>query len=108
MLERYPTSARGIFVAKARPEATRCPRHPANRRLARRLAVGGLCQAEPVTKRAILLFAALGIAWGIPYLLIKIAVAELDPAIGGVRAQRDRRPPAAAARDLPQAGARRC
>jgi drug/metabolite transporter (DMT)-like permease len=34
-----------------------------------------------VTKRAILLFAALGIAWGIPYLLIKIAVAELDPAM---------------------------
>jgi drug/metabolite transporter (DMT)-like permease len=34
-----------------------------------------------VSRRAIILFAALGIAWGIPYLLIKIAVAELDPAV---------------------------
>jgi len=34
-----------------------------------------------VTRRAIILFAALGIAWGIPYLLIKVAVAELDPAM---------------------------
>jgi drug/metabolite transporter (DMT)-like permease len=34
-----------------------------------------------VTRRAILLFAALGIAWGIPYLLIKIAVGELDPVV---------------------------
>jgi drug/metabolite transporter (DMT)-like permease len=34
-----------------------------------------------VTKRAVILFAALGIAWGIPYLLIKIAVDELDPAV---------------------------
>jgi len=32
-----------------------------------------------VTRRAIILFVALGIAWGIPYLLIKVAVAELDP-----------------------------
>jgi drug/metabolite transporter (DMT)-like permease len=32
-----------------------------------------------VTRRAIILFAALGIAWGIPYLLIKIAVGEVDP-----------------------------
>jgi drug/metabolite transporter (DMT)-like permease len=34
-----------------------------------------------VSRRAVLLFAALGIAWGIPYLLIKIAVGELDPAM---------------------------
>jgi drug/metabolite transporter (DMT)-like permease len=34
-----------------------------------------------VTRRAILLFAALGVAWGIPYLLIKIAVGELDPVV---------------------------
>jgi drug/metabolite transporter (DMT)-like permease len=34
-----------------------------------------------VNRRAILLFAALGIAWGIPYVLIKISVAELDPAM---------------------------
>ncbi len=32
-----------------------------------------------MTRRAIILFAALGIAWGIPYLLIKVAVAELEP-----------------------------
>jgi drug/metabolite transporter (DMT)-like permease len=32
-----------------------------------------------VTRRALILFVALGIAWGIPYLLIKVAVGELDP-----------------------------
>lgn len=32
----------------------------------------------PVSRRAAWLFIALGIAWGIPYLLIKIAVAELS------------------------------
>lgn len=32
-----------------------------------------------VTRRGLLLFAGLGIAWGIPYLFIKIAVGELDP-----------------------------
>lgn len=34
-----------------------------------------------MNRRAIFLFAALGIAWGIPYLLIKVSVAELDPAM---------------------------
>ena len=34
---------------------------------------------EPLGRRAVLLFAALGVIWGIPYLLIKIAVAELHP-----------------------------
>ncbi|CAN5276464.1 EamA family transporter [soil metagenome] len=34
-----------------------------------------------MTRRAIFLFAALGVAWGIPYLLIKVAVGELDPAV---------------------------
>lgn len=34
-----------------------------------------------MTRRAVILFAALSVAWGIPYLLIKIAVAELDPAM---------------------------
>lgn len=34
-----------------------------------------------MNRRAILLFAALGIAWGIPYLLIKISVAEFAPAM---------------------------
>ena len=34
-----------------------------------------------MSPRAILLFAALGLAWGIPYVLIKIAVGELDPAV---------------------------
>lgn len=32
-----------------------------------------------MTRRGIILFAALGIAWGIPYLFIKVAVGELDP-----------------------------
>jgi drug/metabolite transporter (DMT)-like permease len=34
-----------------------------------------------VTRRGILLFAALGLAWGIPYLFIKVAVGELEPAM---------------------------
>ena len=34
-----------------------------------------------MSRRAIFLFAALGVAWGIPYLLIKVAVAEIDPAM---------------------------
>lgn len=33
-----------------------------------------------MSRRGILLFAVLGIAWGIPYLLIKVAVQEVDPA----------------------------
>lgn len=32
-----------------------------------------------MTRRGLLLFAALGLAWGIPYLFIKVAVAELEP-----------------------------
>ena len=35
--------------------------------------------ADRPGRRAVLLLAALGVAWGIPYLLIKIAVAELHP-----------------------------
>jgi len=34
-----------------------------------------------VTRRGLILFAALGVAWGIPYLFIKIAVNELEPAM---------------------------
>ena len=34
-----------------------------------------------MTRRGVILFAALGIAWGIPYVFIKIAVSELDPAM---------------------------
>ena len=34
-----------------------------------------------MTRRGLLLFAALGLAWGIPYLFIKIAVSELEPAM---------------------------
>ena len=34
-----------------------------------------------MSRRGILLFAALGVAWGIPYLLIKVAVQEVDPAV---------------------------
>ncbi|RZS64581.1 drug/metabolite transporter (DMT)-like permease [Agromyces ramosus] len=43
--------------------------------------VGGSNQNERVTRRGLILFAALGIAWGIPYLFIKVAVSELDPAM---------------------------
>lgn len=32
-----------------------------------------------VTRRGVILFIALGIAWGIPYLFIKVAVSELEP-----------------------------
>ena len=34
-----------------------------------------------MTRRGLLLFAGLGIAWGVPYLFIKIAVGELEPAM---------------------------
>lgn len=34
-----------------------------------------------MTRRGLLLFALLGVAWGIPYLLIKIAVRQFDPAM---------------------------
>lgn len=34
-----------------------------------------------MSSRGIALFAAIGIIWGIPYLLIKVAVAELEPAM---------------------------
>src|SRR5690349_7787545 len=34
-----------------------------------------------VTRRGLILFTLLGVAWGIPYLLIKIAVGQLDPAM---------------------------
>ncbi len=34
-----------------------------------------------MTRRGVILFAALAIAWGIPYLLIKIAVGEIEPAM---------------------------
>lgn len=35
----------------------------------------------PVTRRGWLLFATLSVFWGIPYLFIRIAVAELDPVV---------------------------
>lgn len=38
-------------------------------------------QNRQVTRRGLILFAALGIAWGVPYLFIKVAVSELDPAM---------------------------
>ena len=34
-----------------------------------------------MTRRGFILFVLLGVAWGIPYLLIKIAVRQLDPAM---------------------------
>lgn len=42
--------------------------------------VGGVGHDDVVPRRAALLFLALGVAWGIPYLLIKVAVDELSPA----------------------------
>lgn len=43
--------------------------------------VSGVHQNEGVTRRGLILFAALGIAWGIPYLFIKVAVGELEPSM---------------------------
>jgi len=34
-----------------------------------------------MTKRAWLLFIALGVLWGMPYLLIRIAVSAVDPLV---------------------------
>ncbi|WP_394554533.1 DMT family transporter [Agromyces sp. MMS24-JH15] len=34
-----------------------------------------------MSRRGLILFAALGVAWGIPYLFIKVAVGELEPAM---------------------------
>jgi drug/metabolite transporter (DMT)-like permease len=42
---------------------------------------GGVRQDGRVTGRGVVLFASLAVAWGIPYLLIKVAVGELDPAM---------------------------
>jgi drug/metabolite transporter (DMT)-like permease len=39
-----------------------------------------LAEARPVTRRGRVLFVSLGVIWGLPYLLIKIAVRQLDPA----------------------------
>ena len=44
-----------------------------------------------MSRRAMLLFLTLGVAWGIPYLLIKVAVDELSPA--RARARPDRASP---------------
>jgi drug/metabolite transporter (DMT)-like permease len=35
----------------------------------------------PVTRRGVLLFATLSVVWGIPYLLIKVSVAEVEPVV---------------------------
>jgi drug/metabolite transporter (DMT)-like permease len=43
--------------------------------------VGGPEHDGQVTRRGLFLFVALGIAWGIPYLFIKVAVSELEPAM---------------------------
>src|SRR5690606_10273817 len=47
--------------------------------VARRPPWAGNQQNEQVTRRGLILFVSLGIAWGIPYLFIKVAVSELDP-----------------------------
>lgn len=40
-----------------------------------------LADHEDMDRRTALLFGALGFVWGIPYLLIKVSVEELDPAV---------------------------
>jgi drug/metabolite transporter (DMT)-like permease len=40
-----------------------------------------MLKTGPMSRRAAVLFVALGVAWGIPYLLIKIAVDELAPEV---------------------------
>jgi drug/metabolite transporter (DMT)-like permease len=47
--------------------------------VARQQTVGHDLQSDAVNRRASILFVALGLAWGIPYLLIKVAVEELAP-----------------------------
>lgn len=37
--------------------------------------------AEPMTRRGFWLFAALSVLWGIPYLLIRVAVRQIDPGV---------------------------
>jgi drug/metabolite transporter (DMT)-like permease len=38
-------------------------------------------ESDVMNRRAVVLFVALGVAWGIPYLLIKVAVGELSPVV---------------------------
>src|SRR5438309_1292183 len=38
-------------------------------------------QVPPMTRRGWILFAAMSIIWGVPYLLIKVAVGELSPVV---------------------------
>ena len=40
---------------------------------------------ELVSARGWALFAAMGVIWGIPYLLIKVAVAEVEPSVLATR-----------------------
>ena len=69
----------------------RAPQSALKRLTRRRLASFASCEAlcrssaqhvrvGAVTRRGWLLFAAMGLIWGIPYLLIKVAVGELQPA----------------------------
>ena len=47
-----------------------------------RLLTGPLtCQPRPVTRRGWYLFVAMAFIWGIPYLLIRVAVRQLEPAM---------------------------
>lgn len=41
--------------------------------------MSGHLRSEPVSRRGILLFALMSLIWGIPYLLIKVAVQDLSP-----------------------------
>ena len=43
--------------------------------------VGQFCEDRPMTRRGILLFALMSVILGIPYLFIRVAVAEITPAV---------------------------
>ena len=42
---------------------------------------GSLSVPDGVTRRSLLLFVAMSVIWGIPYLFIRIAVSDLNPAV---------------------------
>jgi drug/metabolite transporter (DMT)-like permease len=65
---------RGIYTNELKAFA------PRTQQLGRPLA-GFYYSSLPMTRRAWALFAAMSVLWGLPYLLIKVAVAEVDPSV---------------------------
>ena len=66
-----------IFRVRKRLEP---PSSPWHQKRSRRLASGSVKGESRVTRRGWWLFLALSVIWGIPYLLIRVAVGELTPA----------------------------